>query len=81
MRPWRSWLPALLVLASAAGAFDYNLMFSPERATAVVARLVESYSIALGRLSAHGVGPLAPEEANRNDSGRSRNRRVEMVER
>jgi outer membrane protein OmpA-like peptidoglycan-associated protein len=46
-----------------------------------VAALVRDYSIAADRLEAHGVGPLSPDKTNESEDGRSRNRRVEMVER
>lgn len=64
-----------------AGALDYNLRLSRQRAEAVVAALVKDYGIDAGRLAAHGVGPLAPARSNRSEEGKSENRRVEMVER
>ncbi len=63
------------------GALDYNLNLSRERAQAVANALTKDYGIAAARLSAHGVGPLSPAATNRNDPGKSQNRRVEMVER
>lgn len=62
------------------GALDYNQKLSQQRAQAVVNALVKDYGIATGRLSAHGVGPLAPARTNRSEQGKSQNRRVEMVE-
>ena len=62
------------------GALDYNLNLSRQRAQAVVDALTKNYGIAAARLSAHGVGPLSPARTNRNDQGKSQNRRVEMVE-
>jgi OmpA-OmpF porin, OOP family len=64
-----------------AGALDYNMKLSQQRAQAVVDALVKDYGIAAARLSAHGVGPLSPAKTNRSDQGKSQNRRVEMVER
>lgn len=64
-----------------AGALDYNLNLSRQRAQAVVNALVKDYGIAADRLSAHGVGPLSPAKTNRSDQGKAENRRVEMVER
>ncbi len=64
-----------------AGALDYNLSLSRQRAQAVVDALVKSYGIPAERLAAHGVGPLSPARSNRSDPGRAENRRVEMVER
>lgn len=62
------------------GALDYNLTLSRQRGQAVVDALTKTYGIAAARLSAHGVGPLSPARTNRNDQGKSQNRRVEMVE-
>ena len=62
------------------GAFDYNMNLSQRRAEAVVEVLVSRYSVARGRLKAHGVGPLVPATSNRSDDGRAKNRRVELVE-
>lgn len=63
-----------------AGSLDYNQKLSRQRAQAVVDTLVKDYGITAERLSAHGVGPLAPARTNRNEQGKSLNRRVEMVE-
>lgn len=62
------------------GEFTHNMQLSMERAAAVVTALVNDYSIATGRLAAHGVGPLSPSRTNKSDVGRADNRRVEMVE-
>lgn len=63
------------------GEFGHNMKLSQDRAAAVVAALVDSYKIAPQRLSAHGVGSLAPARANESEEGRGQNRRVEMVSR
>lgn len=63
------------------GEFAYNRKLSQERAERVVEELVKKHRIAAKRLSAHGVGPLAPVETNRTEEGRAKNRRVELVER
>jgi outer membrane protein OmpA-like peptidoglycan-associated protein len=65
----------------AVGAFDYNLDLSRRRAASVVAALVGDYGIAPARLTANGVGSLAPVASNQSDKGRAENRRVELVER
>ena len=65
----------------ASGTFAYNHSLSERRAAAVVKELVDNYSIARTRLEAHGVGPLVPVFSNSSDGGRSKNRRVELVER
>lgn len=63
------------------GSLSYNLDLSLRRATAVVEALVQTHGIARSRLEAKGVGPLVPARSNRQDAGRARNRRVELVER
>lgn len=63
------------------GAFDYNLNLSRQRAQAVVDRLIRDYKVAAARLSAQGVGPLAPAKTNATEQGKAENRRVEMVAR
>lgn len=63
------------------GKFDYNTDLSRRRATAVIAALVNDYQIPPGRLSGHGVGPLAPLSTNDTEEGRTLNRRVEVVKR
>lgn len=65
----------------AVGALQYNLDLSKARARAVVDALVNDHGIAPDRLDAHGVGPLSPVLANSADSGRAKNRRVELVQR
>ena len=63
------------------GAFDLNASLSDARAKAVVDALATSHGIDPDRLEGHGVGPLAPRAANDADTGRSANRRVELVRR
>lgn len=63
------------------GALAHNRTLSEARAKAVVAALINDYAIAGERLEAHGVGPLAPTASNTEESGRARNRRVELVAR
>lgn len=63
------------------GSLEHNRTLSEARANSVVAMLVESHGIAAARLEGHGVGPLAPVAPNANESGRARNRRVELVAR
>ncbi len=62
-----------------AGSLDYNLMLSERRSQAVRDALVARFGVDPGRLSAHGVGYLAPAASNATEDGRARNRRVEMV--
>ena len=58
-----------------------NVELSHQRALAVVAELVAIYKIAAPRLQAQGVGPYAPIGSNTTDTGKQRNRRVELVKR
>jgi len=62
------------------GALDANLKLSQARAEAVVQALTAQHQVAPDRLTAHGVGPLAPAASNRTEEGRARNRRVELIE-
>jgi len=62
------------------GEFEYNMGLSLKRAQAVVKTLVNKYGIAAGRLVGKGAGPLCPVGSNNNESGRTLNRRVELVE-
>ncbi len=62
------------------GSFDYNMNLSQRRAEAVVKELVEKHGISKDRLKPYGVGPLCPVTSNSTEEGRSKNRRVELVE-
>jgi OmpA-OmpF porin, OOP family len=62
------------------GALETNLRLSGARAEAVVKALA-ARGIAAERLQAFGAGPYAPVASNRDDEGRAKNRRVELVER
>jgi OOP family OmpA-OmpF porin len=62
------------------GGFDYNMDLSRARAAAVVEVLTSQHAVDPARLSAHGVGPLAPATSNGSEDGRAKNRRVELVE-
>lgn len=64
----------------ARGSFAYNRKLSADRAQAVTDALRQQYQVDSGRLEPHGVGPLVPVFSNSSDSGRERNRRVELVE-
>jgi outer membrane protein OmpA-like peptidoglycan-associated protein len=63
------------------GELKYNVDLSERRARAVVQALATQHAIAPARLSAAGVGMYAPVASNRTETGRARNRRVELVER
>jgi len=59
---------------------DSNMKLSQARADSVVKALVSQYGIDAKRLTAYGVGPLAPVAPNKTEEGRAKNRRVELVE-
>lgn len=63
------------------GTFSYNYGLSGDRARAVAEALKDRHGIAHDRLTPHGVGPLVPIFSNTEESGRDKNRRVELVER
>jgi outer membrane protein OmpA-like peptidoglycan-associated protein len=63
------------------GSLEHNRTLSEGRARSVVKALVDRYGIASTRLAGYGVGPLAPVATNTSDSGRTKNRRVELVAR
>jgi outer membrane protein OmpA-like peptidoglycan-associated protein len=61
------------------GQLAANLDLSRRRADAVAAALGRDFGIARDRLTANGVASLAPVASNRDDAGRAKNRRVELV--
>ena len=61
------------------GNLPAHLELSRRRADAVAAALAKDYGIARDRLTANGVASLAPVASNRDDAGRAKNRRVELV--
>jgi OmpA-OmpF porin, OOP family len=63
-----------------AGDLAANMKLSKARAAAVVAALTHKHGMAADRLTAFGAGPYAPVSSNKNDAGRAKNRRVELVE-
>jgi len=65
----------------AVGNLEDNLKLSQARAEAVRTVLTGKHGVAAARLTAHGVGPLAPVATNATDEGRAKNRRVELVKR
>lgn len=56
-----------------------NMKLSQDRAEAVRAYLLNTYSIAGGRLTAKGMGASKPAVPNTTAEGRQQNRRVELV--
>jgi OmpA-OmpF porin, OOP family len=61
------------------GSLDSNFALSKARAAAVAAALSAQFGISGTRLSANGVSSLAPVASNTDESGRAKNRRVELV--
>jgi len=61
------------------GEVQYNIDLSNERAKAVSGYLIDHHQIATGRLWPYGVGPLAPVDNNTSETGKAKNRRVELV--
>jgi len=63
------------------GSVDYNTNLSQQRATSVKAALVREHQISDERLTPIGIGMASPVASNREEEGRTKNRRVEIVER
>ena len=61
------------------GGFAPNVELSKKRAEAVVAQLVAQYKVAPSRLQAFGVAYASPVAPNVDETGRAKNRRVELV--
>jgi len=62
------------------GGFNPNMTLSESRAKAVMNELVSKYSVDANQLKAYGVANLCPMTSNKTDIGKSKNRRVEIVE-
>jgi outer membrane protein OmpA-like peptidoglycan-associated protein len=62
------------------GTFASNMELSQRRAAAVVAALSTRYKVARERLTPVGVSFASPVGSNRDEEGRAKNRRVELVE-
>ncbi len=62
------------------GSLSYNTDLSEKRAQAVVRVLVNEHGIDSGRVTPKGLGFLAPVASNSTEEGRTKNRRVELVE-
>ena len=61
------------------GGLESNMSLSRDRAGAVLTALASRDGMDAGRVSAHGVGPLAPVASNATEEGQRLNRRVELV--
>ena len=62
------------------GTFDFNKDLSQRRAQAVVEYLVSHHGIAKDRLIPFGASFASPIASNQNEDGKSKNRRVELVQ-
>ena len=62
------------------GSIAANRELSERRASAVVQSLVGEHGVAGARLTPVGVGFASPVATNRDDEGKAKNRRVELVE-
>lgn len=70
---------ALVGHTDASGTLATNIALSKARAASVRDRLIRVYGIPKERVTAEGVGYLAPRASNLTEEGRARNRRVEAV--
>ncbi len=62
------------------GNHEANIALSQRRAEAVVTALVKDYKIDTKRLIAKGAANISPVANNNSEAGRTKNRRVELVE-
>lgn len=62
------------------GTPGHNAKLSTDRADAVAKALATQYSVAAQRLQPSGKGAASPVESNETEQGRSKNRRVELVQ-
>jgi outer membrane protein OmpA-like peptidoglycan-associated protein len=62
------------------GKPDYNLDLSRRRAASVVRELTTKFGITADKLDAFGCGLYSPVASNESEEGRSKNRRVELVQ-
>ena len=63
------------------GTLEYNVDLSQRRANSVVGALASQFGIDRARVDARGVGFLAPIAPNTNETGRAKNRRVQLIPR
>jgi outer membrane protein OmpA-like peptidoglycan-associated protein len=70
---------ALVGHTDASGSLAANIAVSERRAEAVAQVLIDRYGVDRARVTAKGVGFLAPRATNQTEEGRRKNRRVEVV--
>jgi uncharacterized repeat protein (TIGR01451 family) len=61
------------------GSYEFNILLSEWRATAVKNYLVENFSVNPDNIHTHGLGPHYPVGDNETWAGRALNRRVEVL--
>ena len=62
------------------GDFSSNMILSKNRAESVMNALVSEYGVKADQLKAYGVASLSPVTNNLKETGKAKNRRVEIVE-
>ena len=62
------------------GTLENNRALSQKRADAITAALIKNYKVDPKRLQPSGAASLSPVASNRTETGRAKNRRVELVE-
>ena len=62
------------------GDFSSNMILSENRAESVMNDLVSEYGVKVDQLKAYGVASLSPVTNNLKETGKAKNRRVEIVE-
>ncbi len=70
---------ALVGHTDAEGSLANNLALSKRRAASVLQRLVSVHNVPRRQLEASGVGYLVPRASNLTETGRTKNRRVEVI--
>ena len=70
---------ALVGHTDASGNLAGNIALSRNRALSVRRWMIDTYSLAAEQIAAEGVGYLAPRDSNLTETGRTRNRRVEVM--
>ncbi|MFN6953014.1 MAG: OmpA family protein [Albidovulum sp.] len=70
---------ALVGHTDASGSLPANVALSERRARSVADALIGRYGVDRTRVTANGVGFLAPRATNQTEEGRQKNRRVEVI--
>jgi len=70
---------ALVGHTDAEGSLANNLVLSKRRASSAMERLILAHGVSVSQMEAAGVGYLAPRGSNQTETGRTKNRRVEVI--